>query len=177
MANNIKSSTRRLTLGAMFVALGVIFLWLGAVIEVLDLSLAALASLLTVIGVIEYGGAFPWLVWGATSLLSLLFLPAKLPALIYLLFAGLYPMLKAAFEHCHYIVAWILKLSAFNTALLLLIVACSYILHLPDSGFTFSIAVFALGNGAFVLYDIALSRLILLYLFKLRPRLGLRRKS
>lgn len=177
MPNNLRQSTRRLTLGAMFVALSVVLLWLGAVVEVLDLSLAALASLLTVIGVIEYGGSFPWLIWGATSLLSLLLLPSKFPALLYLLFAGIYPMLKSMFEQCHYIVAWILKLSAFNTALMLLILASDYIFMLPDTGVSFTPVVFLLGNGAFVLYDIALSKLILFYLFRLRPRLGIRRKK
>ena len=52
---------------------------------------------------------------------------------------------------------------------------CTYVLALPDTGMTLSVVVFALGNGAFILYDIALSRLILLYLFKLRPRFRIRR--
>lgn len=173
--NRISPRTRRLTAGAAFVALGVLMLWLGAVVEVLDLSLAALASILTVMGVIEFGGSFPWAVWGATSILALLLLPVKFPALLYLLFMGIYPMLKTAFEGCRPLFAWLLKLSAFNTALLLLIVICTYVLALPDTGMTLSVVVFALGNGAFVLYDIALSRLILLYLFKLRPRLRIGR--
>lgn len=42
--SKISTRTRRLTMGAMFTALGVVLLWLGAVIEILDLSLAAIAS-------------------------------------------------------------------------------------------------------------------------------------
>lgn len=171
--NKISNRTRRLTMGAMFTALGVILLWLGAVVDVLDLTLAAIASFLTVIGVVEFGGAFPWLVWAATSVLSLLLLPSKFPALLYLLFAGIYPMVKAIFERRHYIIAWILKLSFFNTALLLLIALCVWVLKLPDTGLGFTVAVFALANGAFLLYDIALGRLILLYMFKIRPRIRL----
>lgn len=170
---NVSNRTRRMTMGAMFVALGVILLWVGAVVEVLDLSLAAIASLLTVLGVIEYGGAFPWLVWLGTSTLSLLLLPSKFPALLYLLFAGVYPMAKAIFERRHYIIAWVLKLSFFNTGLLLLIAICTWVLKLPDTGLGFTVAVFAVANLTFVIYDIALGRLILLYMFKLRPRLRL----
>lgn len=169
--SKISTRTRRLTMGAMFTALGVVLLWLGAVIEILDLSLAAIASFLTVLGVIELGGAFPWLVWVATSVLSLLLLPAKFPALVYLLFAGVYPMVKAIFERRHHILAWVLKLSFFNTALLVLIALCVWVLKLPDTGLGYTVTVFALANGAFVLYDIALGRLILLYLFKIRPKL------
>lgn len=131
--SKISTRTRRLTMGAMFTALGVVLLWLGAVIEILDLSLAAIASFLTVLGVIELGGAFPWLVWVATSVLSLLLLPAKFPALVYLLFAGVYPMVKAIFERRHHILAWVLKLSFFNTALLVLIALCVWVLKLPDT--------------------------------------------
>ncbi|MBR6709155.1 MAG: hypothetical protein IKL84_05700 [Clostridia bacterium] len=171
--SNVKTATRRLTAGALFTALGVILLWLGAVVEVLDLSLAAIASLLTVIGVIEFGGAFPWLVWGATSLLSLLLLPVKFPALLYALFAGIYPMIKASCEKLRPLFAWPVKLSAFNTALLALIVLANFVLGLPDTGLAFTIPVFALANATFVLYDVALSRLILLYLIKLRRKLRL----
>lgn len=171
--SNVRARTRRMTMGAMFTALGVILLWVGAVVEVLDLSLAAIASLLTVLGVIEYGGAFPWLVWLSTSALSLLLLPSKFPALLYLLFAGIYPMVKAIFERQHYILAWILKLSFFNTGLLVLIAVCTWLLHLPDTGLGFTVAVFAMANVTFVLYDIALGRLILLYMFKIRPRIRL----
>ncbi|MBR7184619.1 MAG: hypothetical protein IKD37_03320 [Clostridia bacterium] len=171
--SKISARTRRLTAGAVMVALGVLMLYLGALIEVLDLSLAALASMLTVLAVIEFGGGMPWMIWAATSILSLLLLPAKFPALLYLLFAGLYPMVKAAFERLHYLLAWILKLSFFNTALLVLIVLCNWVFHLPDTGLALSLAVFALANLTFVLFDIALGRLILLYLYKLRPRLRL----
>lgn len=170
---NVSNRTRRLTMGAMFVALGVILLWIGAVVEVLDLSLAAIASLLTVLGVIEFGGAFPWLCWASTSVLALLLLPSKFPALLYLLFAGIYPIVKAIFERQHYILAWILKLSFFNTGLLILIAVCTWLLKLPDTGLGFTVAVFAVANLTFVLYDIALGRLILLYMFKLRPRIRL----
>lgn len=171
--SNVAKKTKRLTVGATLVALGVVLLWLGAVVEVLDLSVAAIASLITVFCVIEYGGGMPWAVWLCTSFLALLLLPLKFPALLYLLFAGVYPMAKAIFERRHYIIAWVLKLSMFNTALLILIALTKWVLRLPDSGMEFSVVVFAVANVTFVLYDIALGRMILLYMFKLRPRLKL----
>lgn len=174
--SNVSSRTRRLTMGALFVALGVVLLWLGAVVEVLDLSLAAIASMLTVLGVIEFGGAFPWLVWAVTSVLSLILLPVKFPALLYALFAGVYPMLKAAFERLRPLFAWPLKLSAFNSALVLLVLLADFVLGLPDTGLGFTLPVFGLANLTFVIYDIALSRLILVYLIKLRSRLRIGKK-
>ncbi len=171
--NRISARTRRLSLGAVLAALSVVILWLGAVIEVLDLTTAAMASLLVVFAVLEVGGAFPWMLWGVTSALSLLILPTKFAALVYLLFAGIYPMMKAIFERRHYILAWILKFSFFNTALMLLILLSTVVLGLPDTDLGFTAAVFLIANAVFVIYDIALSRLILFYLFKLRPRIRL----
>ena len=44
---------------------------------------------------------------------------------------------------------------------------------LPEGEFDFGYALFALANVTFVLYDICLSKLILLYIVKLRKILGL----
>ena len=58
MPVGIKKSTKRLTLCAVLTALGVVVLSLGSLLEVLDLSAAALAGMLVVIVVIEVGGPF-----------------------------------------------------------------------------------------------------------------------
>ena len=66
-----------MTLCAVLSALGVVLLYLGSFIEVLDLSVALLASLAIVVLVIERGGAYPMMTYGVTALLSLLLLPNK----------------------------------------------------------------------------------------------------
>ena len=83
-----RKNTKRLTVSAMLSALSVTLLYLGSFIEVLDLSMAVLASLFTVVMVIEYGKGAPWSVFLVTSALSLILLPQKLPALMYALFFG-----------------------------------------------------------------------------------------
>ncbi|MBR2353369.1 MAG: hypothetical protein IKA76_02575, partial [Clostridia bacterium] len=81
-----KEKTKRLTTCAMLAALGVVLLWLGSMIEVVDISMAVIASLLCVFAVIEYGGGAPWMVFATTSLLSLLLLSHnRAPAMMYLL--------------------------------------------------------------------------------------------
>ena len=98
MADRIRKRTKYLTVSAMLSALGVIFLALGAFIEVLDITTAVLASMLCIYAVIEMSGAYPWGIWVVTSILSLLLLPIKTPALFYALFAGFYPILKEKLE-------------------------------------------------------------------------------
>jgi len=165
--------TKKLALCAILSALGVLALFAGAVVDVLSMTMAAIASLFVALVMIEVGDPYPYLVWGVTSALSLILLPNKFPAIVYCLIGGLYPILKERFERLHYVVAWVLKFSAFNIALFLMITATRYIFYLNDSELDFTVPVILLGNGAFLLYDIALSRLILLYIVKLRRRLGL----
>lgn len=173
MSNNVSEKTKKTVISAIICAFGVIVLYIGAVVDVLDLSVAALSSFGCVFAVIEFGGMYPWLVWTVTSALSLLLLPQKFPAVLYFLFAGIYPILKAKFERLHFAWAWTLKLSLFNVALFLTALTVKYVFITPDAPVSLSWIAFALGNITFILYDIALSKIILLYIVKIRKKLKL----
>ena len=60
MSKKTSMQVKYLTVSAMLSALGVVMLGLGSLVEVLDLTFAVIASLLTVYAVIEIGGAYPW---------------------------------------------------------------------------------------------------------------------
>ncbi|MCQ2431580.1 MAG: hypothetical protein MJ175_03135 [Clostridia bacterium] len=166
--------SKKIALSAILSALSVLILFAGAVIDVLSMTAAAFASLFIIIIMIEVGMPYPVLVWGVTSALSLILLPNKLPAIMYFLICGIYPILKAQFERLHYVVSWVLKLSVFNISLLLMITISKYIFYLNDSSFDFTIPVIVIGNLALILYDIAMSKIILLYIVKMRKHLGLK---
>ncbi len=155
----------------MMSALGVAILYLGSFIEVLDISMAVLASLICAIIVIEYGGAASFAIWGVTSILSLLLLPQKFPALIYAIFFGYYPIIKEGLERIKSrIVQWVIKLLIFNAAALLLLLASKlFVVEVPE-GFAMEIIFFALSNLMLILYDVALTRIISYYIFRLRKR-------
>ena len=82
------SQARKVAIAALISALGVVILYIGSIITVLDLTTIAAASMLVVLAVIELGGAFPWLVWAVTGILALLLLPNKEVSMFYLLFGG-----------------------------------------------------------------------------------------
>lgn len=172
--NGSGSKVRALTMSAVFSALGVVILSLGSLFEVFDLTFTAVASLLIALAVIELGSYWPFLIYAVTGVLSALLLPNKFPAVVYLLFAGYYPIFKELFERQHNIVVrWLLKFSLFNTSLLLIILVSTYLLHLEDTGMAYRIGVFGMGNLCFLLYDLTFSKLIILYLIKLRRMFGL----
>ena len=167
MAN--KNTTRRLTTCAMLVALGVVLLYLGSMIEVLDISMAVIVSCFCIFAVIEYGKSAPWLIYAVTSVLSLVLLPNKTPALLYLLFFGYYPILKEKLEKRSLPISWLLKELVFHGALVLLLVLYHVTMTAPEANpWLFYAAFVLLAEIAFPLYDLALTRLISLYLFRLR---------
>ncbi len=166
-----RNDTKRLTVCAMLSALGVVLLLLGSFIEVMDIAMAALASLLCIFAVIEYGGAAPWLVFSVTGVLSLVLLPNKTPAAMYVVFLGYYPIIKEKLEKLKKPISWLLKEVIFNVALVALFLIVKFLL-MPNISepLWMYVALVVLSEVAFVLYDIALTRLITFYIIKLRHR-------
>ncbi|MBR0449898.1 MAG: hypothetical protein IIX30_03685 [Clostridia bacterium] len=172
--SNNKISVKQLTICAMLVALGVIFLGIGSLLEVLDISMAVIASLCVIIAVIEYGKGAPWMVYAAISLLSLLLIPNRLPAIFFALFFGFYPIIKEKLERKSKVVCWLLKELIFNVCLAI-IVALYFLLFFQ--GFSLNIPlhwliviVVLLCELVFILYDIALTRMISFYVINIRKR-------
>ena len=174
--NNLKerrNKTKMITVCAMLSALGVVVLYLGSFIEVLDASMSVIASLMTVIVVIEFGRSASWSIYAVTAVLSLLLLPNKSPAVMYAAFFGFYPILKEMFERKSKPVSWILKEITFNAALVVCFLIIRFVIFIgtPEIPMAMYVIGAVLLEGVFVLYDLALTRLISLYIFKLRNRL------
>ena len=170
MERKIKG-TRALTVSAVLCALGVILLALGSLLQVLDLTMAALASILVIFAVIELGGKWPFLIYAVTALLAMLLVPYKTAALVYLCFTGYYPIVKAFAEgRLSKLWGWVLKLLCFNAALaLMLFLAFKFFTAFEITGMWYYLALPAC-SVVFVVYDIALTRLIGVYVFKWRSR-------
>lgn len=155
----------------MLCALGVVILYLGALIEVLDLSLAAVASLITVFAVIELGGWWPLLIYGVTGTLALIVLPQKFGAVVYVLFAGWFPMAKRwAERRFPRLLAFALKLGAFNLSLLAAYgVTKAFSISVELNMATYAAVGFL--ELTYLLYDLVLTRLITLYVYRWREKL------
>ena len=159
----------------MLSALGVVLLYIGSLVEALDLSAAVLASLACIIAVIEYGKGAPWAIYGVTSVLSLILLPVKTPAAFYAIFFGFYPILKEKIERRPRLLQWVIKEAIFNVALVIMGFAVYFLSTTGDNLLLENPLIIAatvvMAELAFVLYDIALTRLISFYIIKLRNRL------
>ena len=163
MARQFSSQTGRIALGGILAAGSLAVLWLACIIPSGQLGVTAVAGLFPVGAVLTAGRGAGVLCWAAASLLGLLILPNKGVALMYLCFVGIYPVLKSRLEQSKYRGAeWIGKLICFNAALSLLWIGFQNLFFpaLPEWMTEHIWVLYGAGNVIFILYDIALSRLI-----------------
>lgn len=113
--------TKRVTFSAICLALTVIFLYAAAVLSTGKIAALGLASLLCGICVSRFGVRYGIALYVGASILALLLLPNKVFALLYVLFAGYYPIVKLYIEKLRRLwTEWILKLLFFDVILIIL---------------------------------------------------------
>ena len=174
MQNTQRTRTKKLAVSAVLSALGVVILYLASIFETIDLTVTMFASFLTAFAVEEIRGRYPFLIYAVTGILTLILLPNKFCAFVYLLFFGIYPAVRPLFLRLPRVLSWVLKLVLFNVSLGLLVLICRYFLpEIAAEGF--GLLLFIAANGAFLIYDILLSMLLRLYRLKYRKLLGLHR--
>ncbi len=178
-------NTRRVAMCAVFCALAVVMLGLGAVIEVLDITAAAAAALVLLPILLCYGRKYAWLSYAVTAVLGLLLLPQSLAAWMFAGLTGFYPIIKQRLDRLPRALGWVVKL-VLLTAVLLLYLAVLYFILLGGEG-SFA-AAFLAGFGesdatpilawatvalavfTYVLFDLLIDRLLVLYYIKWQKR-------
>ena len=157
----------------MLVALGTALMLLGSMIDVLDLSVCAIASLVVVFVYIELGSPYTWLVWLCTSLCTALIYSASIVWVEYFLVFGVYPLIKAYIERLPRW-SWLpIKLVYINAIIWAIFAVCELLLGIPFFGedtMFMKIAVYVLINVAFVAYDMFITIMVRLYFEKIRRR-------
>ena len=167
----MKLNVKNIAIGSLLAAVSTILLAVGSVIETLDISLAVTASIVVFALILEQKDRLALSVYIVTSLLSLLLLPQKMPALMYLMFFGWYPFGKRVFEKTGRAASWVLKILFFNIAVLLYWLAAKFILLIPDETKIIFILTICLANAAFVLYDIFCTKFVVFYYVRISPRI------
>ena len=167
-------NTKKLTLSAILAALSVVLLLVGTLLSVVDLCALLLSSFIVLFAMMAVSGAYPWLLYAVTGLLSLLFVPDKLIPLIYLAFAGLYPLLKFRLDRLPRVLSWIFKELWFNASLVGFTLLSLFVLTEGNGELPLPllIAGFVIMNVAFVLFDITLKRFVRLYFNRLEARVS-----
>lgn len=163
-----RKSANRVALVGMFTALSLAFLYLSTLSPMVCLGITAIAGVFPAGAVVSAGLGAGFFCYGATGILGLLLLPSKSCAILYLMFFGLWPMVKSLLEHLpNRGLEWVCKLLVFNGILTILLLGLRELLlpFLPPV-LGRDWMIFAAGNVAFIIYDVGFSRLIGLYVVR-----------
>ncbi len=161
-------------LGGIVAALSLVLMISVAIIPFLTYALPAVAGALIVFIVVEIDKKWAFGVYATVAILASLLVPDKEVAVMYLAFFGYYPIIKALLESkLPAVASWILKVLMFNGT-----IALSYLFMIKLMGISVdeideygAVAVpILLGAGtvAFILYDIALTKLVTVYMMSWR---------
>ncbi|MBQ9980475.1 MAG: hypothetical protein IJP23_05405 [Oscillospiraceae bacterium] len=161
----MKKQTKALALSGILTAVSVVFVYIAALFPPARISLLAVAGLIPAIAVIHHGLRWGLLIYAATAVLSVLLVPVKGCAAVYVLLFGHYAVLKSLFERAPtHILEWLMKLAMFNFLLTALVFGLQgMFLQMVSVGKMVYWAVYLVGNVAFVVYDIAFSMLVVTY--------------
>ena len=139
-------------------------------------AVPAIAGALSIIPLAQIGKKAALSVYIVSSVLILLFAEPE-AALIYICFFGYYPVLKSILEGIkNRAVEYILKLLVFNGAVTAIYFVFAKLLGIPvegmgDFGKYTVLILYVAGNIAFILYDICLSRICILYMVRLHEKI------
>lgn len=158
------------TICGMTASLALVLMLLTYINPFLTYTCPPFAGVLLIIIMLEVGYGWAFGTYTAISLLALFLLSDKEAAVMFILFFGYYPMLRALFEKKikFKTLRYVLELIIYNICIAASVLICIYVFainyddfgELGKIGF---IAVIIMMNVIFILYDFLLSKLVLAY--------------
>lgn len=180
-----RRATRRLVTSALLCALAVVFLGMGALIEVFDLSAAAAASLVLLPVLLCYGRRYAILSYAVTSVLGIMLMPQSLGVWMFAGVTGYYPLIKQKLDRLPRVLAWVAKL-VILTAVMLVYLALLYFIALGGEGSFFDAVLLGFGEAegstmlawatiglsvaTYVLFDVLIDKVLILYYLRWQKR-------
>ena len=174
-----RSKTKQIALGGVLAALAVVILLLGGVIPI-GTYLAPMAASLPLIVLLAELPKSLCLGWYAVvSILGALLCPDRETAFVFV-FLGWYPLARPGLDRlprlprmiCKLLLFWVLTLlvplllAALYALLILVLQLEALVQEAREMGLPLLLVLLALGNLTFLLYDLLLKRLTLLYRIK-----------
>lgn len=179
----MKTNGYRTALGGLLSAFSVAIMLFGSLLPFATYVVPVVSSVTIVYFCIEYSRKHAISVYIVIAILSLFFVPDKEIAFMFTFVFGPYPMLKSIYElKMKRSLCFFLKVLTFNceilfTYFLLLKVLVSSVLVTEFMGYSSIVlgGILLLGNITFVIYDVALTRVISLYINRIRPHITKKR--
>ena len=154
----MKQQSRRMAVCGMTVALGVVLMVLGAILELGMYVCPMFVGLFLIPIGNKWGVKYHLLLWAAISLLCLMLVSNLEQNLMFLCLFGWYPALRPRLQRLPRLPRLLVKLALFN-AIVIAIEALLILVLVPEAmGTALTVILLALGNVTFLLYDFAIPR-------------------
>lgn len=168
----------KVSLGGIISALCLFSMFLTGIMPLLVYTLPAIAGALLIVMVVEINKKTAFVTYVAVGLLSFLMTPDKEAAILFIMFFGYYPILKSLLEKVKIrAIEWVSKFLIFNIGVVLAYYIVINVLGTVDILKQFdefgkygAVILLLVGNAVFLLYDIALTRMISSYINWFRPK-------
>ena len=137
----------------------------------------AVSGVVMLVVLIELGHKWAWATYAVTAVLSFVFAEPE-AKLMFVLFLGFYPIIKAYIEKLRSrALQYLIKFAVFNTSVfaVYVLLANAFGIYLGDvigRGAVFIALLLVLANVTFYLYDIVLVRTANFYIFRLHVRIS-----
>lgn len=162
---------KSVALAGILTALAVVFLLAGSLLDILDLTMAAVAALVVMIALIELGKGWAVGVYAAASVLSILLLPTT-ASIVFAGFIGCYPVIKVYLDRIpSKILQYLAKFGCFNLFLAAALLIIWWMFGAENEWIAMAKWLVPLANLTFIIFDFCLAKLAVFYLVKIRPRL------
>ncbi len=175
----MKEKTYRTALGGVLAALALTLLFLGSIFPFAEIAGPAIASACVAVIAEETSGSAGLSVYAAVSLLSLLVVPDKESAMLFVSFFGWFPLLKKYVDpRMRKVPAALLKLLLFNLSIITMYYIALKVLFVPSLTEEFAeystamyIVIMVLSNITILLLDYSLDKVLFLYRHVWRKKL------
>ena len=131
-----RRTTSRLAVCSVFCALGTVMLGLGALLELFDITCAAMAAVLFLPVFYRYGSGYTLLCWAVTSALGLILMPQSLAPWLFACLLGYYPVIKRKVDRLPKVAALLCKLCIITASMTVYLVLFWLIMMGADGSFS-----------------------------------------
>lgn len=174
----MKKKTFNIALCRVISALGVVIMMITAIVPTATYAMPAMAGLIAMVIVIEINKKWALASYLVVSVLSLLLVPDKEAVAFYILFFGYYPIFKQIIESKIKFIwlQWILKIAVFSASAIAVYYIAILLLGVPAEefiifGINLPILFLLIGILIFIMFDYAMSGVVVTYVNKFRKKL------
>lgn len=154
----MRTATKRMAICAMMVALCVVLMVLGAVLELGMYACPLLAGLCFIPVGQKYGRKYHITLYVASSILCLLLVPNVEENLVFVGLFGWYPIVRPNLQRLPVMLSWLAKLVVFNVAIIAVEWLVMTVLVPETVGNVLLWVLQILGNITFLTYDFLIPR-------------------